>query len=53
MSESFLLRGGAVLPMEGQKVSYDPGSVLVVDGKIEAVGSVTDIDTHPAAANVE
>ncbi len=52
MSESFLLRGGSVLPMEGDKASFDPGSVLVVDGQIAAVGTVDDVDRHPAAADV-
>jgi len=52
MSESFLLRGGSVLPMEGDKVSFDPGSVLVVDGKIEAVGTVEDVDRYPATGAV-
>ncbi|MYH97569.1 MAG: amidohydrolase, partial [Acidimicrobiia bacterium] len=50
---SFLLRGGTVLPMEGSKVVFDPGSVLVIDGKIELVGSVVEADEHPAAANVD
>jgi 5-methylthioadenosine/S-adenosylhomocysteine deaminase len=44
-----LIRNGIVLPMEGRKVSFDPGSVLVVDGKIAAVGSVNDVDHHPVA----
>ena len=50
---TFLLRNGVVLPMEGTKVRHDPGSVLVVDGRIEAVGSVDDVDRHPAAASAE
>ncbi len=53
MVTSFLLRGGTVLPMEGSKVVFDPGSVLVIDGKIELVGSVADVDQHPAAASVD
>ena len=46
-----LIRNAIVLPMEGRKVSYDPGSVLIVDGVIAAVGSVEDVDRHPAAAH--
>ena len=46
-----LIRNGIVLPMEGRKISYDPGSVLVIDGAIAAVGNVDDIDRHPAAAS--
>ena len=49
---SFLIRGGIVLPMEGRKTYHDPGSVLVVDGTIAAVGSVTEVARHPAAAGV-
>lgn len=50
---TFLLRNGIVLPMEGDKVSHDPGSVLVIDGEIAAVGSVDDVDRHPAAASAQ
>lgn len=50
---SFLLRGGIVLPMEGRKVFHDPGSVLVVDGRIAAVGSVDEVAHHPAADSVD
>ncbi len=48
---TFLIRGGVVLPLEGRKVSYDPGSVLVVDGVIAAVGAIDDVAVHPAAEN--
>ncbi|MEO5973580.1 MAG: amidohydrolase [Ilumatobacteraceae bacterium] len=51
-SRTFLLRGGVVIPMEGTKVSFDPGSVLVIDGIIEAVGTSEEIDRHPAASSV-
>ena len=47
---TLLIRGGIVLPLEGRKTSYDPGSVLVVDGKIAAVGTVEEVAAHPAAA---
>ena len=50
---SFLVRGGIVLPMEGRRVYHDPGSVLVLDGTISAVGSVEEVDRHPAAAHVK
>jgi 5-methylthioadenosine/S-adenosylhomocysteine deaminase len=50
---TFLLEGGIVLPMEGDRVTYDPGSVLVLDGIIAAVGSVSDVAAHPASASVE
>lgn len=52
-STTFLIRGGIVLPLEGRKVVHDPGSVLVIDGRIAAVGSVAEIDAHPAAATAE
>jgi 5-methylthioadenosine/S-adenosylhomocysteine deaminase len=50
---NFLIRNGIVLPMEGAQRVFDPGSVLVVDGRIAAVGSVDDVDAHPAAAHAD
>lgn len=50
-NRSFLIRGGIVLTMEG-RTYHDPGSVLVIDGVIAAVGSVDEIDRHPGAAGV-
>jgi 5-methylthioadenosine/S-adenosylhomocysteine deaminase len=50
---TFLIQGGIVLPLEGERVHFDPGSVLVIDGKIAAVGTVDDVDAHPAAANTD
>ncbi|MFA5775340.1 MAG: amidohydrolase [Ilumatobacteraceae bacterium] len=50
---TFLLRGGVVMPMEGTKKWFDPGSVLVINGIIEAVGTVEEISHHPAAQSVE
>jgi 5-methylthioadenosine/S-adenosylhomocysteine deaminase len=47
---TFLVRGGVVLPLEGQKIVHDPGSVLVVDGTIAAVGPVDEVGRHPGAA---
>jgi 5-methylthioadenosine/S-adenosylhomocysteine deaminase len=48
-----LIRNGIVLPMEGRKVSFDPGSVLIVDDKIVAVGPVDAVDRHPAAPGAQ
>jgi 5-methylthioadenosine/S-adenosylhomocysteine deaminase len=50
VNDTFLVRGGTVLPMEGRKVGFDPGSVLVVDGRIAAVGPVDEVARHPAAS---
>lgn len=52
-SGSFLLRNAIVLPMEGTKIRYEPGSILVEDGVITAVGTVDEIDRHPAAGQVD
>lgn len=51
-SSSFLLRNAIVVPMEGRKEVFDPGSVLVLDGRIAAVGIVDEIDHHPAVGSV-
>ncbi|MFT7474495.1 MAG: 5-methylthioadenosine/S-adenosylhomocysteine deaminase [Verrucomicrobiales bacterium] len=51
--KTFLIEGGIVLPLEGDRVHFDPGSVLVIDGKIAAVGTVDDVAAHPAAEMVE
>lgn len=50
---AFLIQGGIVLPLEGDRTVYDPGSVLVVDGRIAAVGSIEEVASHPAAATAE
>ena len=39
-----LIRGGIVLPMEGRRVAFDPGSVLIDGVEIVAVGSVEELD---------
>ena len=52
-STTFWLRGGMVLPCEGDKAHHDPGSVLVVDGTIAAVGSDEEVGHHPAAPTAE
>jgi 5-methylthioadenosine/S-adenosylhomocysteine deaminase len=50
---TFLIQDGIVLPLEGAQVHFDPGSVLVIDGKIAAVGTVDDVAAHPAAEHAE
>jgi 5-methylthioadenosine/S-adenosylhomocysteine deaminase len=45
-----LVRNGIVLPMEGRRAVFDPGSVLIVDERIAAVGTDDDVARHPAAA---
>lgn len=49
----FVVTGATVLPMEGGKTVFDPGSVLVVDGVIEAVGSDDEVAHHPAFEHAE
>jgi 5-methylthioadenosine/S-adenosylhomocysteine deaminase len=39
-----LIRGGIVLPMEGRRVVFDPGSVLIDGEEIVAVGPMEEID---------
>jgi 5-methylthioadenosine/S-adenosylhomocysteine deaminase len=48
----FLIRGAVVLPMEGRRHHIERGSVLVLDGKVAAIGNDTVVDAHPAAAGV-
>ena len=48
-----LIRGGVVLPMEGAKRAFDPGSVLIVGTDIAAVGAVEEVDAHPAASGAD
>ncbi|MCX5559726.1 amidohydrolase [Streptomyces sp. NBC_00038] len=43
-----LIRNGIVIPCEGRKTVYDPGSVLVEDGRIVAVGTVEELDAADA-----
>jgi 5-methylthioadenosine/S-adenosylhomocysteine deaminase len=50
---TFLIQGGIVLPLEGNRTYFDPGSVLVIDGAIAAVGSIEDVAAHPASASAE
>ena len=44
-----LIRGGIVIPCEGNRTVYDPGSVLIESGTILAVDTVERLD--PAAEN--
>jgi 5-methylthioadenosine/S-adenosylhomocysteine deaminase len=50
---SFLLENAIVLPCEGSRQVFDPGSVLVLDGRIAAVDHPEAVDHHPAAHSVE
>ncbi len=52
-SSTFLLRGGMVLPLEGRQISHDPGSVLVIDGRIAAVGSDDEVSHHAAVGSAQ
>jgi 5-methylthioadenosine/S-adenosylhomocysteine deaminase len=45
-----LIRNGIVIPCEGRKVVFDPGSVLIVGTGIAAVGPVEELDRDPRAA---
>ena len=51
-TSSVLIHDGIVLPMDGTKTVHDPGSVLVLDGVIAAIGPPDEVATHPAAATV-
>jgi 5-methylthioadenosine/S-adenosylhomocysteine deaminase len=48
-----VLRGGVVLPMTGRGVAFDPGSVLIDDDRILAVGLLAQVDADPRAAGAE
>jgi 5-methylthioadenosine/S-adenosylhomocysteine deaminase len=47
-----LLRGGVVLPCEGRRVIYDPGSVLIDGEAIVAVGPTEELDRISVGAEV-
>jgi 5-methylthioadenosine/S-adenosylhomocysteine deaminase len=49
---TFLITGAVVLPCEGEKRWYDPGAVLVEDGRIVAVGTPEEVSHHPAVGSV-
>ena len=48
-ANSVLIDAGIVIPMDGGRTVYDPGSVLVTEGVIVAVGPVDEVARHPAA----
>jgi len=48
-----VIRNGIVLPMTGHRVVFDPGSLLMQDTEIVAVGPVAEIDAHPLAAGAQ
>ncbi len=48
-----LLRGGIVLPLEGRKVVFDPGSVLIEGDTILAVGPTDEVDHDPRVEGAE
>jgi 5-methylthioadenosine/S-adenosylhomocysteine deaminase len=52
MAERFVLRNGIVLPMAGDRVVYDPGSVLVDGDRIVAVGPAGEVDGRAQGAAV-
>jgi len=52
VSGTFLLKSAMVLPCEGRRIVHDPGSVLVLDGLLAAVGSDDEVSHHPAANTV-
>jgi len=45
-----LIRNGVVLPLDGTRAVFDPGSVLTDGTEIVAVGPVEQLDAHPKAA---
>ena len=48
-----LIRNGIVLPMSSARAVWDPGSVLIEDGLIVAVGSIDAVDAHTAASGAD
>lgn len=52
MNSTFILENGIILPLEGTRRVFDPGSVLVSDGRIEAVGTPEEVRVHPKAVSV-
>lgn len=52
-TKDFVIENGIVAPCEGRRELFDPGSVLVLNGKIEAVGPTAEIANHPAVKHVE
>jgi 5-methylthioadenosine/S-adenosylhomocysteine deaminase len=52
MTSRTLIRGGIVIPCEGRRIVYDPGSVLIDGPDIVAVGSVAELDAIAGDAQV-
>lgn len=52
MAGRVLIEGGVVLPMEGRRVAYDPGGVLVDGREIVAVGPLNEVRAQAAGAEV-
>lgn len=52
MADRTLLRNGIVLPCEGGRTVFDPGSVLIEGLEIRAVGRVEELDAAAAGARV-
>ncbi len=46
-ASAVLVRGGVVLPVDGPRRAFDPGSVLFAGREILAVGPVAEVDAHP------
>ncbi len=53
MSNNFLLENAIVVPCEGGRKVIDPGSVLVLDGRIAACDRSDLVAAHPAATGIE
>ncbi len=52
MNDRLLIRGGIVLPMDGSRTVFDPGSVLVEDDTIVAVGTAIELEAASESARV-
>jgi len=53
VSSCTLIRNGTVLPLDGTRAVFDPGSVLIEGDAIVAVGPVEQVDSHPLAAGAQ
>jgi 5-methylthioadenosine/S-adenosylhomocysteine deaminase len=53
MTTRTLIRNGVVLPMSGHRVAHDPGSILVEDDTIVAIGPAEAVDADPRAEGAE
>ncbi len=52
MGGRVLIKGGVVLPMEGRRIAYDPGGVLVDGKEIVAVGPLDEVQARAGGAEV-